>query len=351
MRSQFSLALIGEVDAGKSTTLGQILLQTGSILESRIQEADRASRAQNKDFEPAFLLDAFEYERQNEMTVDITSVSCKLKDLDIRFLDTPGHKELSNKFIGGASYADLALLILDSHQVCIEDNFRHARMLNLLGLRDFAVIVNKWDSQDPHELQNYIQKLKPFLDELKSKIHFILPVSAKTGVGFEVLLDSLRSSLLSLKFENNLLVTFKQKNQSSSYWAQIEQGSYHNSTPLFDELGPLQIKSAQSCGMLIHLLEIENRSALMMATSNPESIRTLNQVRCSIVPLQEDWSDFTVMRTKWGKVSAHLKSYDQKNSAEVDLQKKFPFFSPSIRANLFTLEKANRIVAVGVPQL
>ena len=342
MKSQFSIALIGEVDAGKSTTLGQILMKTGSVLESRVKEADRASRAQNKDFEPAFLLDAFEYERQNEMTVDITSVACRYQDLDIRFLDTPGHKELSNKFIGGACYADLALLILDSTRPCVPEHFRHAQMLSTLGLRNFAIIINKWEASSFKDLNSYLQTLSPYLNSLNSKIHFTLPVSAKVGTGFEELLTSLRNTLLGLPISQETLLIFKKNPFRNEYWMQVEQGDF-SQKKLFDEKNELQVKHIEVCGERISVVELDRHT--LMAVHDPKHIRSVKNFKAHLVPLVGSWKEADLLRTKWGSIPADASSPD------IQLSEKWPFFTANNRQNLFTLEKSGRVLAVGIPEL
>lgn len=345
MKTQFNIALIGEVDAGKSTTLGQILLKTGSVLETRIKEAERASQAQNKDFEPAFLLDAFEYERQNEMTVDITSVSCKLEELDIRFLDTPGHKELSNKFIGGASFADLALLILDSTRQCHEEHFRHAQMLSTLGLKDFVVIVNKWESQDQAQFDSYLEVISPFLKRLQAQIHFIIPVSAKVGSGFEKLLQDLKKTLLSLKSSNELLIILKKNSLTGNFWAQIEQGQLNNESLLYSAEGSFSFTQMESCGSYIKNIKIGNGLNPLLAAKKSEDLKILKSIQADFVPLEDSWQGFTSLRTRWGAVKAQLKS------THIELEQSFPFFLPQPRLNLFTLEKDGHVLAVGIPKL
>ncbi len=342
MKHQFNIALIGEVDAGKSTTLGQILMKTGSVLESRVKEADRASRAQNKDFEPAFLLDAFEYERQNEMTVDITSVACRYKDLDIRFLDTPGHRELSNKFIGGACYADLALLILDSTRPCVPEHFRHAQMLSTLGLRNFAIIINKWESSSFKDLNSYLQILSPYLDSLNSKIHFALPVSAKVGTGFDELLTSLRDTLLNIPTSQEALIIFKKDPTGNEYWMQVEQGEF-SQKKLFDGKNELSIKNIKACGERISLVQLDRPS--IMAAHDPKHIRSQKNFKAHIVPIDDSWQSADLLRTKWGSIPASA------SSVNINLSEEWPFFIPNNRQNLFTLEKSGRVLAVGIPEL
>lgn len=346
MKSQFNIALIGEVDAGKSTTLGQILIKTGSVLESRIKEANRASTAQKKDFEPAFLLDAFEYERQNEMTVDITSVSCNLSGLDIRFLDTPGHRELSNKFIGGASFADFALLILDSQQEFREEHFRHARMLRILGLKDFGVIANKWDHNNEIHFEKYVSQAQFFLKKLDANIHFILPVQAKSGIGFNLLLETLKKTLLSLHDSNDLLVFFKKNKLDQSYWGLVEFGKISLNQKFYDNQGLLDLKLHKWCGNRIGEFTLSNRDEIYFAVAEKEHIQMKKKFDSSLVPLDDDWQNFDRIRTKWGLVSAKLIG-----KSEIELSQGFPFFTANNRANFFTLEKDHRILAVGIPHL
>lgn len=345
MKTQVKVALIGEVDAGKSTTLGQILLKTGSVLKNRVQEAERASQKQNKDFEPAFLLDAFEYERQNEMTVDITSVTCRWKDLDIRFLDTPGHQELSNKFIGGASNADLALLVLDSHTPFEDRHFRHAEMLRKLGLRDFAIIVNKWDSKTADEFQTYLKNLKPWLKKLDIKLHFVTPVTAKVGTGFDQLLQNIEIAISQLPTHKETVFIFKRAKENNQYWLSLEQGHFESTETLYDGSQPLDLTSFEWLGSRIAQVTFE-KSPPLIATTKPGLIQSLKKISVSLVPLENEWESFDSLRTRWGAAKAVLHTSDS-----VALKTELPFVKDHPRLNFFTLEKNHRIVAVGVPQL
>ena len=84
-----NIALLGHKDHGKSTLIGSVLMQTGSATKVRINEAKMYSKRLGKPFEPAFILDSFAEEREQEMTYDTTRAEIKHKDLAFSFIDVP----------------------------------------------------------------------------------------------------------------------------------------------------------------------------------------------------------------------------------------------------------------------
>ena len=183
INSAFSVALMGEVDAGKSTLLGQILLQTNSLRLNKILEAERTSLQMGKSFEPAFLLDAFEEERLQEMTMDSTSTHVFWSGQEFKFFDTPGHKELSNKFLGSSCFSDFALLVIDSSRPLGSEQLRHLHDLFFLQPRPFGIVINKISEADQNGFLEIKELLMHNLVEYQKWLKFILPSDAKTGLG------------------------------------------------------------------------------------------------------------------------------------------------------------------------
>jgi small GTP-binding protein len=344
----FSVAMIGEVDAGKSTTLGQILLETFSLNENKISEAQKASRVKGGDFEPAFLLDAFEYERVHEMTVDVTSVTCQFADIEVKFLDTPGHRELSNKFIGGACHADLALLILDSTVSPNADHFRHARMLQQLGIRDFLVVLNKWDRSGSQAWPVYQKAIEQNILLSEAKIHAVVPVSAKLGSGIEELLKALRSSLVSIeKSKTSVCILMPVLNSPGSYWLRCEQGTW-DASDLFDYQHQVRFSDVQKITERLARVQLEagnpGSSGVSLLAESKDLLFLLRNFKASVVPLESHWTKATSLRTRWGNTGVSI------SGEQISLEMPMVFLKDDLRMNQFILEQNGKIVALGVPR-
>ena len=182
-----NIALLGHKDHGKSTLIGSILMQTGSATKVRINEAKMYSKRLGKPFEPAFILDSFAEEREQEMTYDTTRAEIKHKDLAFSFIDVPGHEELIKNMISGASYGEIALLLVSAKKdEGIKDQTkRHLFISRMLGIDKLVVAVNKMDLIGYNEKE--FQKIKYGLSEFISKIGFkeenvnFVPISAYKG--------------------------------------------------------------------------------------------------------------------------------------------------------------------------
>ena len=145
-----SIALLGHKDHGKSTLIGNLLMLTGSATKVRIKEAEEYSKRLGKAFEPAFILDSFAEERMNEMTIDTTRAEIKYKDIAFALIDVPGHEELIKNMISGASYGEVALLLVSakSDEGIKDQTRRHLFLSRMLGIDNLVVAVNKMDLRD-----------------------------------------------------------------------------------------------------------------------------------------------------------------------------------------------------------
>lgn len=139
------IALVGNVDHGKSTIIGRLLSDSGQVLEERKAKVDSLCREQGRKFEYAFLLDALEEEQIQGITIDVTEVAWRNAGKDFLFVDTPGHREFLKKMVGGASNVEAALLVVDACEG-ISDTFRRQiHILDLLGIQQRIVLLNKMD--------------------------------------------------------------------------------------------------------------------------------------------------------------------------------------------------------------
>ena len=181
------IALLGHKDHGKSTLIGSLLMQTGAATKVRIKEAEEYSKRLHKAFEPAFILDSFAEERLQEMTIDTTRAEIKHRNLAFALIDVPGHEELIKNMISGASYGEIALLLVSAKrdEGIRDQTKRHLFISRMLGIDRLVVAVNKMDTVDYDE--GRFVEVKEGLVKFIEKIGFdtpnvaFVPISAYKG--------------------------------------------------------------------------------------------------------------------------------------------------------------------------
>jgi sulfate adenylyltransferase large subunit len=145
IRDKLKLVFTGHVDHGKSTVIGRLLFDTGSLPQGVIDRVRAISAESGQPFEFAYLLDAFEEERKQGITIDTTQLQFRTERRDYVIIDAPGHKEFLKNMISGASDAEAAFLVVDAQRGVEEQSRRHAHVLSLLGISEVSLIVNKMD--------------------------------------------------------------------------------------------------------------------------------------------------------------------------------------------------------------
>lgn len=183
MSARLKVTLLGHKDHGKSTTIGRLLVDTGSVMEDKVREVKASSEALGKTFEYAFLLDAFQEERLDGMTIDVIHAQIKGKRYVYDCIDVPGHEELIKNMLTGASHADAGILIVSAKEGIEPQTGQHLRLARWLGLAHLIVVVNKMDltGHDEgvfREMASGVVGL--FGNGEHNKISFI-PISAMTG--------------------------------------------------------------------------------------------------------------------------------------------------------------------------
>ncbi|MBS0660142.1 MAG: adenylyl-sulfate kinase [Verrucomicrobia bacterium] len=142
------LVICGSVDHGKSTLVGRLLAETGTLPEGKVESVRAACARRGVDFEWAFLTDALQAERDQNVTIDSAQIVLKAPGRDIVLIDAPGHEEFLRNMITGAATAEAALLLVAADEGWRAQSRRHAFLLGLLGLRRVAVVVTKMDRVD-----------------------------------------------------------------------------------------------------------------------------------------------------------------------------------------------------------
>lgn len=177
------IVVVGHVDHGKSTVIGRLLYDTKSIPDGKIDRVKSICKEKGKPFEYAYLLDAFEEEQKQNITIDTTELQFFTEKRDYVIIDAPGHKEFLKNMISGAANAEAALLIIDGLEGVQEQSKRHGYILSLLGIQKVYIIVNKMDLIDYSEVKfNSIKKeMNEFLNSLHVYPLKYIPISAFYG--------------------------------------------------------------------------------------------------------------------------------------------------------------------------
>jgi bifunctional enzyme CysN/CysC len=184
-RPQVRIVIVGHVDHGKSTLVGRLLHETGSLPEGKLEMLKAVSARRGMPFEWSFLLDALQTERDQGITIDTTQIRFRTHSRDVVLIDAPGHAEFLRNMITGASQADGAVLIIDALEGVRDQTRRHGYLLHLLGIKQVAIVVNKMDRVDFSAV-----RFKEISDEISAHLtglgvtpSAVIPISARDGDG------------------------------------------------------------------------------------------------------------------------------------------------------------------------
>ena len=188
-RPQVRIVIVGHVDHGKSTLVGRLLHETGSLPEGKLEMLKAVSARRGMPFEWSFLLDALQTERDQGITIDTTQIRFRTRSRDVVLIDAPGHAEFLRNMITGASQADGAVLIIDAMEGVRDQTRRHGYLLHLLGIRQIAVVVNKMDRVDfgAARFEEIGKEITAHLTGLGVTPSAVIPISARDGDGVAAL--------------------------------------------------------------------------------------------------------------------------------------------------------------------
>ncbi len=182
-REQMNIVIAGHVDHGKSTVIGRLLADTGSLPSGKLESVRERCRKSSKPFEYAFLLDALKDEQSQGITIDTARCFFKSALRDYIILDAPGHIEFLKNMVTGASRAEAALLVIDADEGIQENSKRHGHMVSVLGIKQVSILVNKMDLVDYSEdlFIDIKNEYGLFLEELNVEPVSFIPISAREG--------------------------------------------------------------------------------------------------------------------------------------------------------------------------
>jgi bifunctional enzyme CysN/CysC len=183
MAEHMNIVIVGHVDHGKSTVIGRLLADTGSLPEGKLEQVRRSCELNAKPFEYAFLLDALKDEQAQGITIDTARCFFKTAKRHYIIIDAPGHIEFLKNMITGAARAEAALLVIDAHEGVQENSRRHGFMLSMLGINQMVVLVNKMDLAGyRREIFERIQaEYRLFLQQINVEPLAFIPISAREG--------------------------------------------------------------------------------------------------------------------------------------------------------------------------
>uniref|UniRef100_A0A8C4GRU3 G1 to S phase transition 1 n=1 Tax=Dicentrarchus labrax TaxID=13489 RepID=A0A8C4GRU3_DICLA len=199
-KEHVNVVFIGHVDAGKSTIGGQIMYLTGMVDKRTLEKYEREAKEKNREtWYLSWALDTNQEERDKGKTVEVGRAYFETEKKHFTILDAPGHKSFVPNMIGGASQADLAVLVISARKGEFETGFEkggqtreHAMLAKTAGVKHLIVLINKMDDPTVNwSLERYEEckeKLVPFLKKVgfnpKKDIHF-MPCSGLTGANLK----------------------------------------------------------------------------------------------------------------------------------------------------------------------
>ncbi len=178
-----SIVIVGHVDHGKSTVVGRLLVDSGTLPVGKLQQIQDYCERNSLPFEYAFLIDALKDERRQNITIDSARVFFNTDKRRYIIIDAPGHIEFVKNMVTGAARAEAALLVIDAQEGIKENSRRHGNLLSLLGVRQVSVLVNKMDlvGYDQGRFDSISQEYTSFLSQVGLEAAGYIPVSARQG--------------------------------------------------------------------------------------------------------------------------------------------------------------------------
>jgi elongation factor 1-alpha len=185
-KPHLNLAIIGHVDHGKSTLVGRLLYETGSVPDHVIEQYREEANEKGKGgFEFAYVMDNLAEERERGVTIDVAHQRFDTDAYYFTIVDTPGHRDFVKNMITGASQADHAVLVVAADDGVAPQTREHVFLARTLGIETLLVAVNKMDVVDYEEsrYRAVVEDVKKLLGQVRfdaDDARFI-PISAFEG--------------------------------------------------------------------------------------------------------------------------------------------------------------------------
>ena len=187
MKKIIKILICGSVDDGKSTFLGKFLKDTNNIFFDQEQSLKKISNkygTQGSKIDYALLLDGLEAEREQGITIDVAYRYVDFFNTRFVLIDSPGHEQYTRNVITAASNCDIALVLVDISRGLTDQTYRHLRILDLIGIEDVIIAINKIDLTKNKTFKKFSsikKKIIFFCKRLKFKNLKFFPISALNG--------------------------------------------------------------------------------------------------------------------------------------------------------------------------
>jgi len=180
---KMNIVIVGHVDHGKSTIIGRLLADTGSLPKGKLEQIRAYCENHSLPFEYAFLIDALKDERRQNITIDSARVFFESPKRHYIIIDAPGHIEFVKNMVTGAARAEAAVLVIDAQEGVKENSRRHGNLLSLLGIRQLIILINKMDlvGYDQARFDEVRREYTGFLNQVGLQPNQFIPVSAREG--------------------------------------------------------------------------------------------------------------------------------------------------------------------------
>jgi elongation factor 1-alpha len=187
-KPHMNMVIIGHVDHGKSTLVGQILLQTGQFPQHMLDKYKEEAKAKGKEsFALAWIFDNLKEERERGVTIDVAHKRFDTDKYYITIIDAPGHRDFVKNMITGTSQADAAILVVAGPEGIMAQTKEHMFLARTLGVKQMIVAINKMDDTKPaydkakyESVKDEMAKLAKSVGYKDEQVQFV-PVSAFAG--------------------------------------------------------------------------------------------------------------------------------------------------------------------------
>lgn len=185
MKSLLKFITCGSVDDGKSTLIGHMLYDAKLLFtdQERALELDSKVGSREGKIDYSLLLDGLMAEREQGITIDVAYRYFTTDNRSFIVADTPGHEQYTRNMAVGASFADLAVILVDATKGVLVQTKRHARICALMGIKHFVLAVNKMDliDYDKHRFQEIKEDFLRLVANFNLETVQVIPVSATEG--------------------------------------------------------------------------------------------------------------------------------------------------------------------------
>src|SRR3990172_3318869 len=187
-KPHLNLVFIGHVDHGKSTTVGRILYDSGSIDPHELENLKKLAEQMGKaTFEFAFVMDQVKEERERGLTIDVAHKRFDTDKYYFTIIDAPGHRDFVKNMITGTSQADAAVLVVGAAEGPQTQTREHVFLARTLGVEQLIIAVNKMDATKPEYNEARFNEIKAEVSTLLKSVGYkvdkipFIPISAYKG--------------------------------------------------------------------------------------------------------------------------------------------------------------------------